>query len=76
MDVGADKCIPCKAMDFAMTFILAYAAGHCGVLAAAGSAGPFVGRYASRRERPVAVIRGVCGAVVLAGGLYLVYAAP
>ncbi len=61
---------------FGMLLIFTYAVGHCGVLAAAGSAGPLVGRYVSRSERPVAVIRGVCGAVVLAGGLYLVYAAP
>jgi len=61
---------------FAMLLILAYAAGHCGVLALAGASGPRLSRIASHGERRVNAMRRICGVLVLAGGLYLVYAAP
>jgi cytochrome c-type biogenesis protein len=61
---------------FAMLLMLAYAAGHCGVLALAGASGPRLSGYASRSERGVNVLRRACGVLVLVGGLYLVYAAP
>jgi cytochrome c-type biogenesis protein len=61
---------------FAMLLVLAYAAGHCGVLALAGASGPVIARYAAWSGRGVAVLRRACGVLVLAGGLYLVYAAP
>ncbi|HSK08598.1 MAG TPA: cytochrome c biogenesis protein CcdA [Vicinamibacterales bacterium] len=61
---------------FAAFLMLAYAAGHCGVLALAGAGGPLILGFLSRNERAVNVLRGACGVLVLAGGLYLVYAAP
>ena len=61
---------------FAMLLMLAYAAGHCGVLALAGASGPLLARYAASGGRGVSVLRHACGVLVLAGGLYLVYAAP
>jgi cytochrome c-type biogenesis protein len=61
---------------FAMLLVLAYAAGHCGVLALAGASGPRLAAFSSRSERGAGVLRRVCGVFVLAGGLYLVYAAP
>jgi cytochrome c-type biogenesis protein len=61
---------------FAMLLVLAYAAGHCSVLALAGASGPVIARYAAWNERGIAILRRGCGALVLAGGLYLVYAAP
>lgn len=61
---------------FAMVLMLAYAVGHCGVLALAGASGPQLARYAAWSGRGVSVLRRVCGVLVLAGGLYLVYAAP
>ena len=61
---------------FAMLLMLAYAAGHCGVLALAGASGPLLARYAAWSERGVSVFRRACGVLVLAGGLYLVYAVP
>ena len=54
----------------------AYALGHCAVLALAGAGGPLLLRVASRNERTVGLVRHVCGVLVLAGGLYLVYTAP
>jgi cytochrome c-type biogenesis protein len=61
---------------FATLLVLAYAAGHCGVLALAGAAGPLLARYAASSGHGVSLLRRVCGVLVLGGGLYLVYAAP
>jgi cytochrome c-type biogenesis protein len=61
---------------FAMLLTVAYAAGHCAVLALAGAAGPLLSGYAGWSQRGVNVLRRACGLLVLAGGLYLVYAAP
>lgn len=61
---------------FAMVLMLAYAAGHCGVLALAGACGPQLAGYAARSGRGVSMLRRACGVLVLTGGLYLVYAAP
>jgi cytochrome c-type biogenesis protein len=61
---------------FALSLMLAYAVGHCGVIALAGASGPMVARYAAWSERGVGMFRQACGVLVLAGGLYLIYAAP
>jgi cytochrome c-type biogenesis protein len=57
------------------TLLAAYAAGHCGVLAAAGAAGPLLVRWLGWTERRSVVLRRACGVFVLGGGLYLVYVA-
>lgn len=56
--------------------MFAYAAGHCGVPALAGASRPLLARYLTWSGRGVSLLRRVCGALVLGGGLYLVYAAP
>ena len=61
---------------FAMLLMLAYAVGHCGVLALAGAGGRWLAATSSWGERGVGALRRVCGVLVLAGGLYLVYTAP
>ncbi len=61
---------------FAMLLILAYAFGHCGVLAGAGASGPLLAGYTAWSERGANVLRRACGVLVLGGGLYLIYAAP
>lgn len=61
---------------FALSLMLAYALGHCGVLALAGAGGPLLAASSSWSERRVSALRSVCGVLVLAGGLYLVYTAP
>ena len=61
---------------FAMFLMLAYAVGHCGVLSLAGASGPRLSAFSSRSERGLSALRRMCGALVLAGGLYLVYSAP
>lgn len=56
--------------------MLAYALGHCAVLALAGAAGPSLLAFLSRNERAVGALRRACGVLVVAGGLYLIYTAP
>jgi thiol-disulfide isomerase/thioredoxin len=76
LDIGADQCIPRKAMVPVLAELRQEYAGHRGVLAAAGASGPRLARYGAWSERGVSVLRRVCGVLVLAGGLCLVYAAP
>jgi cytochrome c-type biogenesis protein len=61
---------------FAVLLVLAYAAGHCGVLALAGAVGPRLLVASAKGERRASRLRRACGVLVLAGGLYIVYAAP
>ncbi len=57
--------------------LLAYGLGHCSVIVAAGTSTQVVQRCldpdAAARARQV--LRRVCGALILAGGLYMLYAA-
>jgi cytochrome c-type biogenesis protein len=55
--------------------LLAYGIGHCSVIVLAGTATELVQRYLNwnERSRGAVVLRKVCGALVLLGGLYLVY---
>jgi cytochrome c-type biogenesis protein len=61
---------------FATFLVVAYAVGHCGVLALAGATGQRLSVVAARSRRGVEAMRRVCGVLVLVGGMYLVYTAP
>jgi cytochrome c-type biogenesis protein len=58
-----------------VALVAAYALGHCGVLAAAGGAGPLLVRWLGWTERRSIALRRACGVLVVASGLYLVYVA-
>jgi cytochrome c-type biogenesis protein len=60
----------------AMALMLSYACGHCAVLAIAGAGGPLLLGSLARSGRAVGIARRACGVLVIAGGLYLIYAAP
>jgi cytochrome c-type biogenesis protein len=55
-----------------------YGVGHCAVIVAAGTCTEVVQRYLNwnERSRGGAILRGVCGVLVLAGGVYLIRVAP
>ncbi len=74
--IGATVATAATEPAFGMMLVLAYAAGHCGVLAAAGASGPVLARYTAWSAQGVSAFRRVCGALVIGGGLYLIYAAP
>jgi cytochrome c-type biogenesis protein len=63
---------------YGMLLLLAYGLGHCGVIVVAGTSTNVVQRYLdwNERSRGAVVLRKVCGALVLCGGLWLIYIAP
>jgi cytochrome c-type biogenesis protein len=62
---------------FGALLLALYGVGHCSVIVAAGTSTELVQRYLNWNERskgPV-VLKKVCGALVILGGLYLIYTA-
>ena len=57
--------------------LLAFGVGHCAVIVLAGTFTGVVQRYLSwtERSRGAAVLRKFCGALVMLGGVYLIYTA-
>lgn len=60
---------------FAISLIAAYGVGHCLVIALAGASAEAVQQYLKWNERSkgAIVLRRVCGVLVIAGGVYLVW---
>jgi cytochrome c-type biogenesis protein len=63
---------------YGAALLLAYGIGHCSVIVLAGTSTELVQRYLNWTEASsgATIMRKVCGALVLAGGVYLIYAAP
>ncbi len=59
----------------AVVFLLSFGLGHCAVIVAAGTLTGKIQRYLDWSEESKAVLRikKICGALVIAGGIYLVY---
>jgi cytochrome c-type biogenesis protein len=57
--------------------LLAYGVGHCAVIVAAGTSAELVQRLLNWNERSkgLAALKTVCGALVLLGGVWLIYSA-
>jgi cytochrome c-type biogenesis protein len=62
---------------YGVALLLAYGVGHCSVIVAAGTSTELVQRYLNWTEasRGAVILKQVCGALVILGGLYLVYVA-
>jgi len=58
--------------------LLAYGVGHCAVIVAAGTSTERVQRFLNWNEQSkgTAVVKIVCGVLVLLGGIWLIYSAP
>ena len=65
-------------MAYGAALLIAYGVGHCSVIVAAGTSAGMVQRYLNWNERSHGTVwvRRVCGVLVLAAGVYLIYAAP
>lgn len=62
---------------YGITLLLAYAAGHCSVLVLAGTCTELVQRYMNWNQKSggAVILKKICGALVILGGLYLIYIA-
>jgi cytochrome c-type biogenesis protein len=62
---------------YSASLLLAYGRGHCVVIVVAGTFTELVQRYLDWNEQSkgLRVLKCVCGALVLLGGVYLVYTA-
>lgn len=63
---------------YAALLLLAYGVGHCAVIVFAGTFSEYVQRYLNwnERSRGTLWIKRVCGLLVIAGGVWLIYSAP
>ena len=66
------------ALFYGIVLLLAYGIGHCSVIIAAGTCTGLVQRYMNWNERSkgAKILRRICGALVLLGGIYLIYIVP
>ncbi len=60
---------------FSMLLLLSFGIGHCAVIVGAGMAAQKVQKYLDWSENSTAItrIKKICGVLVIAGGIYLVY---
>lgn len=63
---------------YGASLLLAYGIGHCGVIVLAGASTERVQRFLNWNEqsRGLAIVKQVCGVLVILGGLWLLYSAP
>ena len=63
---------------YGAALLLAYGIGHCAVIVSAGTSTELVQRFLSWNEqsRGVTVVKSVCGALVLLGGIWIIYSMP
>jgi cytochrome c-type biogenesis protein len=61
---------------YGASLLLAYGVGHCSVIVLAGTFTEVVQRYLNWNEQSkgVAIVKAICGVLVLLGGVYLMYA--
>lgn len=62
-------------LAYGALLLLAYGVGHCSVIVLAGTSTELVQRYLNWNEesKGVSILKKVCGALVLCGGVYLIY---
>lgn len=63
---------------YGASLLLAYGIGHCAVIVLAGTSTEVVQKFLNWNEnsRAVSRIKGGCGALVVLGGLWMIYTAP
>ena len=63
---------------YAAGLLLSYGLGHCGVIVAAGTSTELVERWLkwNDQSKGLAILRTICGILVLLGGIWLIYTAP
>jgi cytochrome c-type biogenesis protein len=63
---------------YGASLLLAYGVGHCAVIVLAGTFTEIVEHYLkwNDQSKGVAVLKTICGALVILGGVWLIYSAP
>jgi cytochrome c-type biogenesis protein len=63
---------------YGLALLLAYGVGHCSVIVLAGTSTERVQKYLHWNERSngAVILKRICGALVLLGGIYMIYTAP
>lgn len=63
---------------YGITLLLAFGVGHCSVIVLAGTFTEVVQRFLNWNEQSkgVAMVKGICGVLVLFGGVWLILSAP
>jgi cytochrome c-type biogenesis protein len=63
---------------YGVVLLLLYGVGHCSVIVAAGTCTELVQRYLNWNEQSkgAAILKTICGVLVLLGGVWLIYSAP
>jgi len=63
---------------YGASLLLAYGIGHCVVIVLAGTSTEVVQKFLNWNETSMAVtrIKGVCGVLVVLGGIWMIYTAP
>jgi cytochrome c-type biogenesis protein len=61
---------------YGILLLAVYGVGHCAVIVFAGTSTESVQRYLNWNEKShgAAIVKGICGALVILGGMYLLYA--
>ena len=76
--LGVTFKVASSSLLYGITLLVAYGVGHCSVIVIAGTSTGWVQRYLNWNEQSkgAVIVKRICGALVIAGGLYLIYIAP
>jgi len=75
--LGVTFKLAATSLAYGIVLLLAYGVGHCSVIVVAGTSTELVQRWLNWNERSkgAVIVKRVCGALVILGGLYLIYTA-
>ena len=75
--LGVTFKVASKNLLYGVSLLIVYGLGHCSVIVLAGTCTELVQRYMNWNEksRATIIIKGICGILVILGGLYLIYIA-
>ena len=67
-----------ESLLFAAALLLAYGVGHCAVIVFAGTFSEKIQQYLNwnERSRGTLWVKRVCGLLLIAGGVWMIYSAP